>query len=166
MGSQDFLWNWVFVSPTNSCVEVLTPGGVVFGDETFGRQLGWDDIMKVWPSWWSHVLLEEPSEGLLCLHGGLVAKSCPTLCNPPMDCSLPGSSVHGILQQRILEWVAISFSKASFPARKDTVRRWPPGKLLTRTWPFWPLGWGFLASGTLLNCRVSVFCYGSLSRVK
>ena len=39
----------------------------------------------------------------------LVAELCPTLCNP-MDCSLPGSSVHGILQTRILEWVAISFS--------------------------------------------------------
>ena len=39
-----------------------------------------------------------------------VAKSCPTLCDP-MDCSLPGSSVHGIFQARVLEWVAISFSK-------------------------------------------------------
>ena len=37
-------------------------------------------------------------------------KSCPTLCDP-VDCSLPGSSVHGILQARILEWVAISFSR-------------------------------------------------------
>ena len=35
----------------------------------------------------------------------LVAQSCPTLCDP-MDCSLLGSSVHGILQARILEWVA------------------------------------------------------------
>ena len=35
---------------------------------------------------------------------------CPTLCNP-MDSSLPGSSVHGIFQARILEWVVISFSK-------------------------------------------------------
>ena len=39
----------------------------------------------------------------------LVAQLCPTLCDP-MDCSPPGSSVHGILQARILEWVAISFS--------------------------------------------------------
>ena len=39
----------------------------------------------------------------------LVTQSCPILCNP-MDCSLPGSSVHGIFQARILEWVAISFS--------------------------------------------------------
>ena len=37
----------------------------------------------------------------------LVAQSCPTLCDP-MDCHPPGSSVHGILQARILEWVAIS----------------------------------------------------------
>ena len=36
-------------------------------------------------------------------------QSCPTLCNP-MDCSLPGSSAHGIFQARVLEWVAIAFS--------------------------------------------------------
>ena len=35
-----------------------------------------------------------------------VAQLCPTLCNP-MDCSLPGSSIHGIFQARVLEWVAI-----------------------------------------------------------
>ena len=38
-----------------------------------------------------------------------VAQSCPTLCNP-MDCSLPGSSAHGIFQATILEWGAIAFS--------------------------------------------------------
>ena len=38
------------------------------------------------------------------------AQSCPSLCDP-MDCSLSGSSVHGILQARTLEWVAIFFSK-------------------------------------------------------
>ena len=38
-----------------------------------------------------------------------VAQSCPTLSDP-MDCSLPGSSVHGIFQARILEWGAIAFS--------------------------------------------------------
>ena len=42
----------------------------------------------------------------------LVAQSCPTLCNP-MDCSLPGSSVHGLLQARILVWVAMPFSRWS-----------------------------------------------------
>ena len=40
------------------------------------------------------------------------AQSCPTLCDL-MDCSLPGSSIHGIFQARILEWVAISFSRRS-----------------------------------------------------
>ena len=42
----------------------------------------------------------------------LVTQSCLSLCNP-MDCSPPGSSVHGILQARILEWVAIPFSRES-----------------------------------------------------
>ena len=38
-----------------------------------------------------------------------ILQSCLTLCDP-MDCSLPGSSVHGIFQVRVLEWVAIFFS--------------------------------------------------------
>ena len=37
-------------------------------------------------------------------------QSCPTLSDP-MDCSLPGSSIHGIFQARVLEWVAIAFSE-------------------------------------------------------
>ena len=41
-----------------------------------------------------------------------VTQSCPTLCDP-MACSLPGSSVHRIFQARVLEWVAISFSRGS-----------------------------------------------------
>ena len=49
------------------------------------------------------------------------AQSCLTLCDP-MNCSFPGSSVHGISQARILEWVAISFSRESglpFPSLGD-----------------------------------------------
>ena len=49
----------------------------------------------------------------------LVTQSCPTL-SKPMVCSPPGSSVHGILQARILEWVAISFSRGSSPSRDRT----------------------------------------------
>ena len=49
----------------------------------------------------------------------LVAKSSPTLCDP-LDCSPPGSSVHGISQARILEWVAISFSRGSSWPREWT----------------------------------------------
>ena len=48
-----------------------------------------------------------------------VAQSCPTPSDP-MDCSPPGSSVHGISQARILEWVAISFSRGSSPPRCQT----------------------------------------------
>ena len=47
------------------------------------------------------------------------SQSCPTLCDP-VDCSLPDSSVHGILQAKILEWVAISFSRGSSQPRDWT----------------------------------------------
>ena len=49
----------------------------------------------------------------------LVAQSCPTLCGP-MGCSLPGSSVHGILQARRLKWVPISFFSGSSRPRNQT----------------------------------------------
>ena len=49
-----------------------------------------------------------------------VTQSYPTLCDP-MDCSLPGSSIHGIFQARILEWVAISFSRGSSQPRDRTL---------------------------------------------
>ena len=45
---------------------------------------------------------------------------CPTLCNP-MDCGPSGSSVHGILQARILEWVAIPFSRRSSQPRDQNL---------------------------------------------
>ena len=48
-----------------------------------------------------------------------VSHSCPTLCDP-MDCSLPRSSDHGILQASVLEWVAISFSRESSRPRYRT----------------------------------------------
>ena len=46
-------------------------------------------------------------------------KSRPTLCDP-MDCSLPGSSVHRIFQAIVLEWIAISFSRGSSQPRDQT----------------------------------------------
>ena len=42
----------------------------------------------------------------------MCTQSCLTLCDP-MDCSLPGASVHGIVQARVLEWVAISYYRTS-----------------------------------------------------
>ena len=55
---------------------------------------------------WSGLPLPSP----LCESESEVAQSHPTLSDP-MDCSLPGSCIHGIFQARILEWAAISFSK-------------------------------------------------------
>ena len=65
-----------------------------------------------------------------------VAQLCLTFCDPT-DCSLPGSSVHGILQARILEWVAIRFSRdlpdsgiepGSSALQRDSLLSEPPGK--------------------------------------
>ena len=61
----------------------------------------------------------------------LVAQSCLTLGNP-MDYSSPGSSVHGILQARILEWVAIPFSRAS-----SSPRKWPRVSCIASTQWTW-----------------------------
>ena len=54
-----------------------------------------------------------------CAIEGEIAQSCLTLCDP-MDCSPPGSSIHGILQARVLEWVAIPFSRGSSQPRDRT----------------------------------------------
>ena len=61
------------------------------------------------------LLPESPQ--LTWVHACSAAKSCSTLCDP-MDCSPPGSSVHGIFQARILDWLAISSSKGS-PLPRD-----------------------------------------------
>ena len=73
----------------------------------------------------------------ICQSVVLVAQLCLTLCNP-MNCSLTGSSVHGILQVRILEWVAISSSRESsqlrFPAlQADSLPTEPQVKPNIRT---------------------------------
>ena len=71
--------------------------------------LEWNQVVRNWH--------------LACVH----AQSCLTLCEP-MDCSLPGSSVHGIFQAIILEWVAISLFRGSSPPRDWTcvscISRW------------------------------------------
>ena len=63
-----------------------------------------------------------------------VAQSCPTLSDP-MDCSLPGSSVHGIFQVRVLEWGAISFSDHYLkPSTKYLLRRNQTQSVEEKTW--------------------------------
>ena len=72
--------------------------------KTWVRSLVWEDLTSgkaakpVHRNYWA-CALEPESESE-------VARSCPTLCNS-MDCSLPGSSVHGIFQARVLKWVAV-----------------------------------------------------------
>ena len=76
-----------------------------------------DSPVGTWTSWEPAEACRLPARqgpGALCALAHACAKliqSCPTLC-APMDCSPPGFSVHGILQARTLEWVAISFSNA------------------------------------------------------
>ena len=62
-------------------------------------------------------LIKEDNVWLISLC--LVAQTCPTLCDP-MDCSPPGSSVHGILQARILKWVSMPSSRGSSQSRDQT----------------------------------------------
>ena len=86
-----------------------TPGRTV---EQQGRWERSERAGTVVPSGWraAHLSSESESE---------VAQSCPTLCDPT-DCSLQGSSIHGVFQARVLEWVAISTSRGSFPPRDRT----------------------------------------------
>ena len=57
-----------------------------------------------------------------------VAQSCPTLSDP-MDCSLPGSSVHGIFQARVLEWGAIAFSEVTVQGLTGVIYGHPKSQL-------------------------------------
>ena len=78
----------------------------------------------------------------------MLAQSCITLCNP-LDCSRPGSAVHGILQARILEWGALSSSRGSSQPRDQIVFPVSPalaGVFFTTT----PPGKPFEAIGELL----------------
>ena len=61
----------------------------------------------------SYILKSEKQVTALTLCACSVAQLCPALCDP-MDCSPPGSSVHGISQARILEWAAMPFSRGTY----------------------------------------------------
>ena len=80
-----------------------------------GVSIKWLDGLYFWHNWkfCLHIL----HIFVLCS----VSQSCPTLRNNPLDCSPLGSSVHGIPQTRILEWVAISSSRGSSRPRDWTL---------------------------------------------
>ena len=92
----------------------------------------WNNIPVPIPR--SQMKEKEPDVFRICsYYCCLVAKMCPNSCDP-MDCSTPGSSVYGIFQARILEWVAISFSGGSSWPRDQTphllsLLHWQAGSL-------------------------------------
>ena len=92
----------------------------------FSRQEYWSGLLCLLPGDLPQPRIEPTSLTFPVLAGGFlseVAQSCPTLCDP-VDCSLSGSSVHGIFQARVLEWTAISFSRgSSWPRNRTQVSR-------------------------------------------
>ena len=90
-----------------------TPGG--FGEEFYSDGSRMELLIRT-----------EVSAGPVCMCRAKALQSCPTLCDS-MDYSLPGSSVLcGILQARILEWVAVAFSGGPSPPRDRTCISWAP----------------------------------------
>ena len=83
----------------------------------------------------------------------LATLSCTTLCDP-MDCSLPGSSIHGILQARILEWVAIPFYRGSSQPRDGTWVSCIAGRFFTT----WATREVLLSKCSLNNCLRQPHC--------
>ena len=90
----------------------------------------------------------------MCL---VVTQLCPSLCDP-MDYSLLGSSVHGIIQARILEWVTIFSSRGSSPARDPTCVSWI-GRWILYHWVTWkPFNVGIIFPFSLLLLLLHIFC--------
>ena len=72
-------------------------------------RMNWNSATVIWKCQQQWSTSRQCITGIL-IHACWVVSVCPTLCNP-MDCSLPGSSVHGILQTIMLEWVAMLSSR-------------------------------------------------------
>ena len=81
---------------------------------------------------------------------------CPTLCDP-MDCSLPGSSVHGIFQARVLEWVAISVSRGSSWPRDWTQVSHVACRRFTGRATIPSLSWSVVNLQCCISFRIKVF---------
>ena len=92
-------------------------------------------------------------EILFCIGYCLVTKSCLNLCDP-MNCSAPGSSVHRFFQARILEWVAISFSKGSCRPRNQTQISCITGKFLHCRWVLYQLSYEGSSEGRRPSSQV------------
>ena len=93
----------------------------------------------------------------------LVIKSCPTLCNP-MDCSPPDSSVHGISQGRILEWVTISYSRDSSRTRDQTHISYV-GRRILYHWATKETPWLWMHEQNLMTPKEDQVCSSDTSKV-
>ena len=156
----------MFVSCCMSECRLVEEKGVSL-NQLAGQKLMLKNLVRTW---------ETPQK--LCESEGVVTQSCPTLCDP-MDCSLPSSSVHGILQVRKLEWVAISFPRGYSWPRDSTLISYiaggfftpePPGKpiptrdmvltresVMGRNLVLSAVGWGIVTSvGRLLLFLVGI----------
>ena len=88
---------------------------------------------------------------------GEVTQSCPTLCDP-VDCSLPSSSVHGIFQARVLEWVAIAFSGIPTYTRSFCASCLGPGFPVYET-PFILLHYSKSCTDVISSLRIFSFTF-------
>ena len=124
---------WIFSSafPQNKTIDkTLNAGHFSNASVEFSRQEYWSGscflLQGIFPTQGSNAgllhcrqILYQQSQLYQQREAFLMLQSCLTLCGP-MDCSPPGSSVHGILQLRILEWVAMPSSRESSPPRDRT----------------------------------------------
>ena len=109
------MWSWPSRNQVQGYVENPCVNHVVILRLVDGEL--WETTGQVGLPWWLRGTESVANAGESL--GSLVPQSCPTLCDP-VDCRLPGSSVHRIFQARVLEWVAISFSRGSSQPRNRT----------------------------------------------
>ena len=100
---------------TNSKNSAMTPGSPFISQAQIFKHL----LSKSWKHRQLPQSRPENMDSYTRKKESEVTQSYPTLCKP-MDCSLPGSSIHGIFQARILKWVAISFSRRTSQPRDWT----------------------------------------------
>ena len=101
----------------------------LFALKSWAGSLNLNVCIIKWGLYFSHIAVKNKKSNICEV---LAAQSCLTFCHP-MDCSLPGSSVHRLLQARNLKWVAIPFFRGSSWPRDQTQVLWIAGRFFT----FW-----------------------------
>ena len=155
------------------CFGIIT--GVISSaqsDPSAQTPLSYPDFFSILPSSHNWILLpSEVSPAHLTSHHlrpalcVLVSQFCLTLCDP-LNCSPPGSSLHGILQARVLEWVAISFYRGSSWPRDWTQVSYIAGRFFTLwatrkavSWLKWDRGYPPCKDEHRVKCLISIGSY-------